>query len=124
MDQSDAWYSRARDWFAEATESVIVPLPVVVETAFLLGDRRGARAEARFLRAVAAGEFLLDPLGADDVMRAADLVEAYADFPLGFVDAAIVAVAERLDVTRLLTTDRRHFAVVRPAHCRRLTLLP
>ena len=35
------------------------------------------------------------------------------DTPIGFVDASIVAIAERLRVVTILTTDRRYFAIVR-----------
>lgn len=101
-----------------------MPAPIVEETAYFFGDRQGARAEAGFLRAVARGEFILEALVPEDLERAADLIEAYADFPLGFVDASIVVIAERLGITSLLTTDRRHFGVIRPAHCERLRLLP
>lgn len=54
----------------------------------------------------------------------ADLVERYADFPLGGSDASVIAIAERLSITTILTTDRRHFAAVRPAHIEAFTLLP
>ena len=43
---------------------------------------------------------------------------------LGFVDATIVAIAERLKVRTLATTDRRHFAAIRPSHVERFTLVP
>ena len=36
------------------------------------------------------------------------------DLPLGIVDAAVIAIAERLQVTEIATLDHRHFAVVRP----------
>lgn len=120
----DVWHERVREWFATATETCVVPMTVVQETAYLVGIRRGAKAEAAFLRGIAVGEFRLEPVNEVDIARAADLVDAYADFPLGFVDASIVAVAERLDITNLLTTDRRHFGVVRPAHAKRLRLMP
>ncbi len=42
----------------------------------------------------------------------------------GFVDASIVAMAERLKICGILTTDRRHFAAVKPEHCKEFTLLP
>jgi predicted nucleic acid-binding protein len=100
-----------------------VPITVVQETAYLAGVRMGPPAEAEFLH-LAAREYTVELLEQTDLARAADLVEAYADFPLGFVDASIIAVAERLDITTLLTTDRRHFGVVRPAHCPRLRLAP
>lgn len=54
----------------------------------------------------------------------AELVERYADLPLGAVDASIVATAERLGEVNVATLDRRHFTVVRPAHVEAFTLLP
>ena len=124
MDEDDAWHARARDWFAATTDHVVVPSTVLQETAYLLGDRQGPRIESGFLRAVANGEFRFEPVNEVDIARAADLVDAYADVPLDLVDASIVAIAERLDITNLLTTDRRHFGVVRPAHCKQLRLMP
>jgi predicted nucleic acid-binding protein len=59
-----------------------------------------------------------------DLERMADLVTTYADFPLGAVDASVIAVAERLGTTVVATLDRRHFAAVRPKHAPALTLLP
>jgi predicted nucleic acid-binding protein len=43
---------------------------------------------------------------------------------LGFVDAAVVAVVERLGERKLATLDHRHFGSVRPRHADALTLLP
>lgn len=53
-----------------------------------------------------------------------ELVPQYADFPLGGVDASVIAVAERFGVERVATLDRRHFSVVRPKHTAALALLP
>jgi len=54
----------------------------------------------------------------------AELVRAYADLPLGAVDASVIAVAERLNLADVATLDRRHFPVVRPRHVTALNLLP
>jgi uncharacterized protein len=54
----------------------------------------------------------------------ADLVEQYADLPLGGTDAAVIAIAERLQLDTVATLDRRHFSVVRPSHVESLTLVP
>jgi len=43
---------------------------------------------------------------------------------LGFVDASVVAIAERLQLHTIATTDRRDFGIVRPAHVGRFTLVP
>jgi len=45
----------------------------------------------------------------------AALVRQYRKFPLGAVDAAVVAVAERLAAVRIATLDHRHFRAVTPA---------
>jgi len=46
------------------------------------------------------------------------------DLRIGAVDAAVDAMAERLGVSRIATSDHRHFAVVRPAHLAHFELLP
>jgi len=124
LDRRDAWHERVRDWIASSREALLVPVTTLTEITYLLGVRCGPAAEERFVRDVASGEHVFEPLAAGDVLRAADLMHSYADLPLGFVDASIVAMAERLQVRDLLTTDRRHFGVVRPAHCERFKLLP
>ncbi|WP_236796529.1 twitching motility protein PilT [Amycolatopsis sp. GM8] len=56
-----------------------------------------------------------------DYNHMADLVEQYADFPLGTSDAAVIALAERLDVDEIATLDQRHFRAVRPRHVKAFT---
>ena len=103
---------------------VLVPAPVIVEVCQLLASRRGTKAEGLFLAALAAGELQLVDLQLSDYGRAAELVEQYADLPLGAVDACVIAVAERMDATEVATLDRRHFSVVRPRHVAAFALLP
>jgi predicted nucleic acid-binding protein len=50
--------------------------------------------------------------------------DRYADADIGFVDAAVLAIVERLGETKLATLDHRHFGALRPRHCDALTLLP
>ncbi|MFI7627711.1 hypothetical protein [Microbispora rosea] len=54
----------------------------------------------------------------------AELVERYVDLPLGLVDAAVIAIAERLGLREVATVDQRHFRIVRPRHVEAFTLLP
>ena len=123
-DRRDAWHERMRRYWEDNPEPWLVPASVVTETAFLYARRLEPGAEADFVGSLAAGVFPVEVLESADYARAADLIRAYADLPLGFVDASIVALAERLDIATLVTTDRRHFAVVRPAHVPRLRLVP
>lgn len=48
----------------------------------------------------------------------------YADAKLDFVDAIIAAIAERLNITRILTLDQRDFRLIRPRHCEAFEILP
>ena len=124
LDRDDAWHQRVRDWWEGTAENVRVPVVVLPELAYLLSRRIGPPAELAFVEAVAADEFTTEPLLDDDIARAAELMAAYADTPLGFVDSAVAATAERLDIVRLLTTDRRHFGLIRPRHAPAFRLLP
>ena len=124
LDRSDAWHRKVRGWWERSTEEILLPDVVLPEVTYLLQSRIGIRAELAFVQAVAAGEFVLEPLQSDDVVRAAELMAIYSDAPLGFVDAAIAAIAERLGVVSVLTTDRRHFSLIRPTHVSAFLLLP
>jgi predicted nucleic acid-binding protein len=87
-----------------------------------VGRRLGAAAESKFLRGV--GELDVEGPSREDFTRIAELVEEYADFPLGGTDASVIALAERLDAPTILTLDHRHFAAIVPRHRKAFDLLP
>lgn len=124
VDSSDAWHERVITWWRQRTQNVVVPAAVLPEVSYLLQTRIGPAAEQAFIQAVADGEFTIEALEHEDIVRAAALLRDYADLPLGFVDATVVATAERLGIREILTTDRRHFSVVQPLHTKALILLP
>lgn len=97
---------------------------VITEVAYLIRSRLGVDAEVRFLGDLAAGEFAIEDMRAGDWLRIAELVGRYRDLPLGTVDGAVVATAERLGITKIATLDRRHFSVVRPVHTDTFELIP
>ncbi|HXT16395.1 MAG TPA: PIN domain-containing protein [Gemmatimonadaceae bacterium] len=124
IDASDAWHDDVTAWWAAAVDDIVLPVTIVPEVAYLLQRRIGAVAEEAFVRSIADAELVVEPLLDEDMPRIADIMRGYRDLPLGFVDASVIAVAERLGTRDVLTTDRRHFAVVRPGHARSLALLP
>jgi hypothetical protein len=124
VSRSDGWHARVASWWAANREPVLIPVTVLPEAAYLIGTRLGAAHETAFVRALADGEAEVGAVEDADLGRAAELMATYQDLPLGLVDATIIAMAERLDVTTILSTDRRHFGVVRPAHCPRFHLVP
>ena len=103
---------------------LVVPALCVCEISYLAGDRGGWEAEVRLMEALALGEIYVEDPHPADFERIAELIETYRDLPLGTVDAAVVAAAERLKVTQIATLDHRHFSVVRPNHADAFELLP
>jgi predicted nucleic acid-binding protein len=65
----------------------------------------------------------LAPLDAADGPRMRELMEKYRDLPMDLADAALVRVAERDDLTRVFTLDRRQFSIYRPGRRRRFAVL-
>jgi hypothetical protein len=123
-DQDDGWHDRVRTFLDTARIQLIVPVTVLPEAAYLISTHLGASAELSFMHAVERGEVRMEALKKDDLDRTIEVMEHYLDAHLGFVDASLVAIAERLKIRELLTTDRKHVSLVRPRHCTAFTLLP
>jgi predicted nucleic acid-binding protein len=101
---------------------LVVPALVIAEATYFVGRRLGPLAESQFLQGL--GTFDVEAPSPEDFKRSAELVAAYADFPLGGTDASVVALAERLGAPIIITLDRRHFSAVRPHHRDAFELLP
>ncbi|MCP3819858.1 PIN domain-containing protein [Streptomyces sp. A3M-1-3] len=124
FNSKDARHAECLEVLETHPGPLLVPGPILTEVCYLLATRSGPRAEAMFLRTLESEELRLVPLLSGDLSRMADLVEQYADLPLGAADASVFAIAERLGVADVATIDLRHFRVVRPRHVDALTLLP
>jgi predicted nucleic acid-binding protein len=121
-DADDVWHVPVRDFVRRQRQSLLVPVTVTPEAAYLIRSRLGAKVERRFIESLAAAELAVEDLTRTDLNRCAELMESY-EF-LGFVDASVVAIAERLKLRALVTTDRRDFGRVRPKHTTAFELLP
>jgi predicted nucleic acid-binding protein len=122
-DRDEPHHSACAD-LLRRTADLAVPATVIPEAAWLIEARLGPGAEARFLELVTSSRFTIIDLIAIDYQRTIELIGIYADLGLGFVDASIIAIAERRSLTQIATLNRRDFAVVRPAHCDALDLVP
>lgn len=123
-DRRDRWHRESLELLATHPGQLIVPQLVVAETAYLLAERLGSRSALQFLGEIARGNLVTEPVAVVDWPRILDLAIRYRDFPLGTTDASVIACAERLGITTVATTDRRHFAAVRPRHTEAFDLLP
>ena len=123
-DDTDPAHRLCVDLVETTSDTLVTTAMVIAETGYLIDRQLGPVAEAGFYRSVASGDILVEALTASDYQRIADLVETYADFPLGGTDASLIAIGERLAITTVATLDRRHFQAVRPKHCYAFDLVP
>lgn len=110
---------------AQAThERLIVPVTVLPEVAYLLDSRLGHAVMRQFVREIQSPAWTIEAPTQFDLARSAELLDQYSDARLDFVDATLIAIAERLRIRRVLTLDQRHFRLVRPRHYDAFELLP
>ena len=107
-----------------ATEPLLIPTPVLVEVDYWIRKWLGSRTLVAFFDDLLNGAYAVVEPALDDYQRIRELCDRYADSDVGFVDAAVLAICERLNEPKLATLDRRHFAVMRPRHVDALRLLP
>lgn len=124
MDEADRDHAACAGLLAGSREMLIVPAPVAVELDWLAGKRLGRTAFDACLADVEDGRVHIADLSRADYGRVRELCSHYADLPLGFVDAAVLTIVERLRELKLATLDHRHFRTVRPPHTASLILLP
>jgi predicted nucleic acid-binding protein len=71
-----------------------------------------------------SGGALLVPSSTMSLQRVRKLLDKYADLPMDFADATLVALAEELDCTSVFTTDRTDFSVYRIKGRKSFRILP
>lgn len=91
---------------------LVVPALIIAKVIYVVGRRLGSLAEAYFVRGL--GSLDVEAPAPEDFARMAELIEEYADLPLGGTGASVVALAERLGAQIIVTLHRRHFAAVKP----------
>ncbi len=96
----------------------------MVELDWLAGARGIPRVRDAVLHDVAGGALTVADLTLQDYTRVRELCARYSELPLGLVDAAVIALVERLNERKVATLDHRHFSIVRPRHVGALELLP
>jgi predicted nucleic acid-binding protein len=124
LDRRDRDHARCRRLIEEASEALVIPGPVLPEVDYLVSERMGPAPMIALLRDLEAGAYVVADLLPEDYPRVREIMDRYADADVGFVDASVLAVAERLDEPKLATLDRRHFAIMKPRHVQAMELLP
>ncbi len=123
-DKKDSWHKQVVNFVSAFKGRLIIPSTVIPEACYLLNTYLGRSAEIGFINSLINRELVVEHFNADDITRCVELLKKYSDSNIGFVDASMIAISERLNIYKILTTDRRHFSVIKPNHCEAFTLLP
>ena len=92
---------------------VIVPSLVLAEVDYFLRENRIAMRKLVAEIFDPATRYEYEHALPSDLIRALELDAKFRSLNLGLVDGTVAAVAERRQVYRILTTDRRDFATIR-----------
>ena len=107
LDRSQTHHLKCRRAFADWTGPVVSTEAVLTEATHLLAGVQGGRAAC--VDFFLSGGALLVPSSSASLQRVRKLLDKYADLPMDFADATLVALAEELDCTSVFTTDRYGF---------------
>ena len=123
LDADDEMHESCSDALL-AEQTPILPDVVLPELSYMVLSELGYSVLIDFLNSLHKGELVIEHFNLTDIARTAEILEKYADSQVDFVDCAIVAIAERLNIKRILTVDQRHFRMFRPNHCEYFTVIP
>ncbi len=94
FDAGDAYHRRALEWIRQTRAALISTIAVVTEAMYVLEESLQAR--QNLLAWIQGGGLTLTEPQAGDFARISELIEKYADLPMDFTDAVVVALCERL----------------------------
>ena len=108
LDRSDGHHDAAARSIATLTDTLLTLMPAVTEAMHLLA--RVPRGQDALFELIEDEAVSLADLGEPDFRRMKTLMRKYRSLPMDFADAALVRVAERERITRILTFNR-HFGI-------------
>jgi predicted nucleic acid-binding protein len=121
LDRRDQWHAAAPDAWRQLSHRCLTTEAVLAESCHLMV--RGSRPPALVLELVLDARIPIVPLDRAAHHYAARLMQEYADLPMDYADASLVALASALGIRRVFTTDRRGFTVYRLAGGKRFDVV-
>lgn len=122
LDRSQSSHKEFASFFETWRGPVVSTEAVLTEATHLLAKVPGGpRACCDFFL---EGGAVLVPSSPAALRRCRELIQVYRDLPMDYADATLVALAEELDTTLVLTTDRRDFGVYRVRGKRKFKIKP
>lgn len=122
LDEADSHHHHVAACLDAFAGRLVTTGAVVTEVMYFVSDDRdGPRLFAELLSR--AHIQIVDVMRPPDVLAAVTLMEKYADTPMDFADATLIAAAEQLGLLDILTLDRRGFSAYRTSAGKRFRLV-
>jgi predicted nucleic acid-binding protein len=122
LDRSDDRHEEIIEVLKKIHDPLVSVWPALVEAMYLLSF--SWRAQKALWELIETCAIQLLHLDEADIAPMKSLMEKYRDVPMDMADAALVRIAEREGIRRVLTLDQRDFSVYRLARKGSFTLLP
>lgn len=123
MDKKYKKHENLKTIFTKKDNLYILPSTAIGEICYMLNSRFGNKIELIFLEEIIKTGFQLELLKDMDIVRIIEILKKYDALNIGYVDASIVAIAERLKTNKILTLDRKHFEIIIPRGFDRFDIL-
>jgi predicted nucleic acid-binding protein len=104
FDAGDSYHQRALEFVRQTRARLISTMAVVTEATYVLDE--SLQAQKNLLAWIQAGGLTLREPESSDFERLGELMEKYADLPMDFTDAVVVALGERLGTNHVASVDR------------------
>jgi predicted nucleic acid-binding protein len=122
LDRRDPKHNDVAAFIDRFKGQLATTIAVVTEVMYFISDSpQGPVSFAKLL--IGSDVRLLGTVAPRQILAAAELMEKYPDTPMDFADATLVLLADEIDVTEILTLDRRGFSTYRTAKGKRFRLV-
>ena len=122
LDRSERNHERCLAFMREFRGRLFTTEAVLTEAVYLLGPTFANQKPA--LDFIMLGGAELVPLSPSLLKRSTALMAKYADSPMDFADATLVALAEERSIVDIVTLDRKDFSVYRVGARKTFTIYP
>jgi predicted nucleic acid-binding protein len=103
-------------------EPLITTWPVITECFYLLNF--SWKVQENLWLFIQRGGLEIYHLEREIQVRCQELMKQYCDLPMDLADATLVALGEKVGVSKVFTLDHKDFSIYRLKHKKRFKLLP
>ena len=122
LDSDDRYHSLSTETLKDIKEPLITTWPVITECFYLLNF--SWKVQENLWLFIQRGGLEIYHLEREIQVRCQELMKQYCDLPMDLADATLVALGEKVGVSKVFTLDHKDFSIYRFKQKKRFTLIP